>query len=353
MPNQMIALGARAPNVDPLGGAIRNNAAMISMMAQQQALQRQNAIAEQTMQIQRAQEARAGAKEGREITSAQVELAKNVAANFKEELNFLAPGDVQGATALRNSVVQTIPGWNAILPPPETIANDPTTRRRLLMKVDEIIAYTVPKPTASVQVNPDTNALQAVTVGGLETPSAKEIPEFRFVPNAPSAPPMAAPAQSDQNAGAILRSAATTGTITADEAARVQSSLGPNGGAKFNGWLQQNGIQIVPSRGGGIPVQRSAAPQSGYESKMMDDGMGGYEPTGRVARGKSPMQSPMPGSAAVPLKRVRAEAQAESAGRTAGATKSPAQLEAESYASKKGELRATQEKKQRRRRRRR
>jgi len=69
MANQAIALQARAPQTDILGGAIRNNAQMINMMAQQQAAQRQNAIAEQTMQIQRA-------KEGREAAMAAPQLAE-------------------------------------------------------------------------------------------------------------------------------------------------------------------------------------------------------------------------------------------------------------------------------------
>lgn len=304
MANQMIALGARAPNVDPLGGAIRNNAAVINMAQQQQAMQRQNAIAEQAMQIQRAQEARAGAKAGQEATSAQVELAKNVAANFKEELNFLTPGDVQGAAALRNSVVQTIPGWNAILPTPEAIANDPTTRQRLLMKADEIIAYTVPKPQSSVSYGAGGEAFD-LTHGGLGNPVARRV----MVAPSGAPAPMVAPMQSNQNPEAILQSAASSKTITADEAARVQSSLGPNGGAKFNGWLQQNGIQIVPSRGGGIPPQRTAAPQTGYESKLFDD-----NEVGTQFRGRDPMQSPLPGSANVPLPRVRGQSAAEESG---------------------------------------
>jgi hypothetical protein len=69
MANQSIALQVRAPQTDILGGAIRNNAQMINMMAQQQAAQRQNAIAEQTMQIQRA-------KEGREAAMAAPQLAE-------------------------------------------------------------------------------------------------------------------------------------------------------------------------------------------------------------------------------------------------------------------------------------
>jgi type II secretory pathway pseudopilin PulG len=71
MANQSIALQARAPQTDILGGAIRNNAAMINMMSQQQAAQRQNALAEQTMQIQKAEEARKTAMAAPQLAEAQ------------------------------------------------------------------------------------------------------------------------------------------------------------------------------------------------------------------------------------------------------------------------------------------
>jgi hypothetical protein len=58
MANQMIALQARAPQGDPLGGAIRNNAALINQMSQQAAAQRQAQMAQQQMQLAQAKEAR-------------------------------------------------------------------------------------------------------------------------------------------------------------------------------------------------------------------------------------------------------------------------------------------------------
>lgn len=67
MANQMIALGARAPQVNPIGNAIAQNAQMINLMRQQDVAERQAATAAQTAQIARAQEARAAAQEGREI----------------------------------------------------------------------------------------------------------------------------------------------------------------------------------------------------------------------------------------------------------------------------------------------
>ena len=353
----MIALGARAPQVDPLGGAIRNNAAMISMAAQQQALQRQNAIAEQNLRIQQAQEQRAGAKAGQEASAAEIELAKNAAAVFKEKLNILAPGDVRGAAALRHSIVSKFPDWDAVMPAPEAIANDPGTRQRLLMTADKVIEYTVPKPTASVQFGKK-GGVYGVTVGGLNAPRADEVTVSsragQSAPAAPATAPMAAApmvdgaglppqlaqaAVSDNYAAGILRSAFASKTISPSDAAKVRAALPPEADAAFFGWLQANKISLPSKRGDGMPLQRTTPPQSGYESKLMDDNEVGTQFIGR-----DPMQSPLPGSAAVPLKRVRAEAEAESAGRTAGSTKSPAQLEAEGYASKKGELRATQEK---------
>lgn len=68
MANQAIALQARAPQQSNiLGGALQQGAQMINMMSQQRAAERQAAVAQQEMEIARAAEARAAAKEGRDI----------------------------------------------------------------------------------------------------------------------------------------------------------------------------------------------------------------------------------------------------------------------------------------------
>lgn len=84
MANQMIALGVRAPQVNPLGPAIAQNAQMINMMRQQDAAERQAAAAAQQMQIAAAQEARAAslakpqmAKAEQEAVSAQVKAVSD------------------------------------------------------------------------------------------------------------------------------------------------------------------------------------------------------------------------------------------------------------------------------------
>ncbi len=67
MANQAIALQARAPQNDLMGRAIQQNAQFINMMSQQRAAERQAAVAQQQMEIARATEERAAAKEGRDI----------------------------------------------------------------------------------------------------------------------------------------------------------------------------------------------------------------------------------------------------------------------------------------------
>jgi hypothetical protein len=70
MANQAIALQSRAPQGNFLAPAIQQGAQMINMMSQQRAAERQAAIAQQSMEIQRAGEARAAAKAPFELAAA-------------------------------------------------------------------------------------------------------------------------------------------------------------------------------------------------------------------------------------------------------------------------------------------
>lgn len=75
MPNNMIALQARAPQTDILGGSIQRNAQMINMMRQQDVADRQAATAAKNAEIAAAQEGRAVAKEARDASAAEIDLA--------------------------------------------------------------------------------------------------------------------------------------------------------------------------------------------------------------------------------------------------------------------------------------
>ncbi len=253
MANQAIALQARAPQTDFMGRAIQQNAQMMNMMSQRRALQRQAAVAQQEMELARSAEARAAAKEGRDIQEFQLKLANDAATIFKDGLaSWVQPGDVAAAQALRDQVVGLVPAWDKIIPPADVLANNPKARQLASMKASEIIEYTTTKPEVEVQVQPGTGVLQEVRTGGIEGISPRgafELPEYEIDPNAgkPSAAPQSAfpataaratDAQIDEAARKILngagiaelgigpedydRATERANQITAGDAARIQ-----------------------------------------------------------------------------------------------------------------------------------
>jgi hypothetical protein len=114
MANQMVALQARAPQSAGLGPAIAQGAQMINMMAQQRAAERQAAQAQQAMDINAAQEARAAAKAVPEMKEAE---AKAGAAQVKYVMDFMDASelaianvrDPQQARAVGNRLKQMFP----------------------------------------------------------------------------------------------------------------------------------------------------------------------------------------------------------------------------------------------------
>ena len=371
MANQAIALQARAPQMPSLSGAIQQNAMLINQMTQAQASRRQAEKTQQEMAL-------AKSKEAREVSEAQVKYAGEVAKVFKEELAMLPPGDVRGAEALRRMTVERVPGWDAILPSADAIANDKGTRQRLLMKADEIISYSLAKPVASAQQDAEGN-FYGVTVGGLGAPKAEKVvitptlPEAKAPPASPQkiiddgvaailegagvndprlqnldekqfreiqsrasqqllAKPIAyepgAVSEVEpltlENAPQIVQAALDSGFIDPVHVEQLKQMLPPENQAAVDQWVQQSGLKM----GMGVPGAQSAVyrpQQADFGPAVADDGMAFGGPQAPFAqqvvnepgtqfRGKPPMQAPetaIPGSAKVPLKRVREEAQAQ------------------------------------------
>jgi hypothetical protein len=380
MANQMIALGARAPSVDPLGGAIRNNASMINMAAQQQALQRQNAIAEQNMRLQQAQEARAVAEEGRKIPKAELELAAaRLAFHRDQAVQVRSPeGYVNWLAGVKKDSPQIARAFKTNLPPEQFT---PEALTFMVGSAEQAFNARYPKAVASTQISPE---------GGLMTSVASGIPGASYsvpqpdisqplngaAPTAPPAAPSNVPARAtrggattpqdllrqgvDPNSipsgnplqpmsavsnGAdlqgIVQNMMQTGVVSQSDFAVLQQTAGPEKAGELAQVLRANNIKIMPSEsmGGmrsavyrpdqdGMPFQRSTLDGEAPTMQQVQ-----YDPSAyRQAQAKSPMQSPIPGSAAVPLPRVRGEAAAEEGGKQgvrvttepaiAGATKS-------------------------------
>ena len=370
MANQMIALGARAPQVDILGGTIQRNAQMLNMMMQQKAAERQTAKTEQEMALAQQTANLTAEEKRRAFRKADMEYLNNQLPGVKDDISWNR--------------------WLGELKKVDPGLSDDLLRRtggRYIPEVVDIVGATaeqylnkkVATPVASFGVS-DQGIPQSITSGGLE-PSVKEIPQYRYEPDQPAAA-ASAPSMTAEEAAPILKSAAESQTITPEDADRVRRSLGPNGGAQFDQWITRNNIQIKPisfeqsdvepltvenapqivqaaldsgfidpthveqmkqmlppenqaavdqwvqqsglKMGKSIPGAQSAVyrPQAqDFNAPVADAGMSfsgpanalrqdiGYVPT--TTRFKPPTQSPLPGSAQVPLPRVRAEAQAQ------------------------------------------
>jgi hypothetical protein len=106
----------------------------------------------------------------------------------------------------------------------------------------------------------------------------------------------------------VVQDMMSSGQVSQANLQLMRDTAGPANDAQLAEILRANNIRIVPE---GEPSMRSAAFRPGEDAapqmQQVQD-MGDYRATGRPARGKSPMQSPLPGSAQVPITRVREEA---------------------------------------------
>ena len=180
MANQMIALGVRAPQVNPLGPAIAQNAQMINMMRQQDAAERQAAAAAQAAQIAAAQELRAAAKEGRDIQEAKIKLVSDAGKIFRDSLASWVPfGDTAAAQRLRDMTVALVPELKDVIPTAEALSTDRNLYNQAYMTAEQLANKRFGTATTSTQVDPRTNKIIAVNAAGLpEASFAQPVPDI-------------------------------------------------------------------------------------------------------------------------------------------------------------------------------
>lgn len=416
MPNQMIALQARSPQLPDPTRRTAQFVNMMNMARQQEAAQRQAELAQQTMDINKAQEARAAALQGPALTKAQQDNAVQALSMFREAVGDIAEGDVAAAEAVRADLVARVPGYDRFLPPATSWDRD--TRNRLMMTAEKEIEKTIATPVASLEVS-TAGAPRSVTVGGLrpgqqgvydvpETPnvapratptapasqgSTGKFGEATFVPD--EAVPLNAYQQEDLRnlqselgmsntpasftrggAGAvqmtpdvmsrIVDSAFQTGVMAqADFDQLVASQPQQNTQALMDAFRQANiTLQAdAPSLAAsalGQPAPMAANPVQTPQARFADmrgpapqsqtAGLRGAPPMGQTLaqmRTATPLQqrnpnvSPYPGSAQVPIERVRQEAvagretPAEAAARARAVAQANATAETEKKASEK------------------
>jgi hypothetical protein len=183
----MIALQARSPQLPDPSRRTAQFVNMMNMARQQEAAERQSALAQQAMTIEAAKEARAAALHGPALTKAQQDNIVQALGIFREAVGDIAEGDVAAAEAVRADLVRRVPGFDEFLPPASTW--DRNTRNRLMITSEKEIEKTIATPVASLELSQD-GMPRSVTVGGLRPgqEGVYDVPETPAAPRTPTAP---------------------------------------------------------------------------------------------------------------------------------------------------------------------
>lgn len=359
MANQMIALQARAPQTNVLGGAIQQNAQMINMMRQQEAAERQATAAAQQMQL-------AQAKESRDASAAEIEQAGKLidlytkragqtmnAAGYNLLLRDLDKDSPEIAEAFRanlppekfdrNLLLQMVgsvsDNFKANYGPLETeVVQDENGNTFVAVtggfSAEKGTQGVYPLTTRQLKRQPSApatgaramapNAAPTEGVDARPTRGANTTPQDlldqgvdpRSIPRGNPLQPISMTTGAQTNAqpdmAAVVQDMMTTGQISQSNLQLMRDMAGPDKDAQLAEILRSNNIRILPDEqpAGGM---RSAVYRPGADDASMTQvqALEDYEDTGRQFKGKSPMQSPLPGSAQVPIPRVREEARAQ------------------------------------------
>lgn len=337
MANQMIALGVRGPQLPNLGAAAAQMSNVMANMATAREKQASTERARAFRQLVSSPEFDpmnpedikaaqaldpAGAEKlvsaGTARRKADLEIIGEQTKQFRDVLAIIDPADPQTYAQFQSEVTAAIPGWARFLPAPEQWNAD--TKTRLLMKADDVINKTIPTPTATYQMDEKGDAFEA-RVGGLGPKGVFPLDEYTKAPTGGQGGPMEMAPQGRQTLGRdIARILATVPNEEEYQAAlsiveradptiaRQIRAIAP----RFDPQALQQIVNSAEEAFGAQMTQRPGGLVTGDRGGMggPDEMVDGFVSTGRQFRGKSPMQSPLPGSAAVPLGRVAAEARA-------------------------------------------
>jgi len=147
MPNQMIALQARNPQLPDPAQRTARLANMMNMVRQQEAAQLQGQRLRQEMDYARAGEDRARETHTSAQKKAEIEYVGLVADQFSRDVAKLADGNLAGAEALRADIVDKIPAWDKFISPASEWT--PEYKARLVLKGKEIFDKIFPDVVAS------------------------------------------------------------------------------------------------------------------------------------------------------------------------------------------------------------
>ena len=372
MPNQMIALQARNPQLPDPAAQTAKYVNMMNMAKQQEAVQRQAALAQQTMDINLAQEARAAETQTSAQKEAGLKYLKDLTAQYRDRLATINPADKARYGVLRQEIVKNIPAFDNELPLPDEWNQN--SKVLTISKADDVIKYSLATPVASLELSQQ-GLPRSVVVGGLpgaaEQRPVLDAPEAMAGTPAPAAAaptnPMSANAPAPNAAaaepgslGLVIASALETGIMAQADLDQMLSKVQPESRPKIMNWVRQNNINVAPNTPALVDNQMRGTPMAydgqtpesqfavfrGEPMQSQTAGLRGAPPMEQTlaqTRTSTPLQmrnpnvSPLPGSSQVPLGRVAAEAQAgrESPAEAAAKARAVAGATAEAETAKK------------------
>ena len=376
MPNQMIALQTRNPQLPDPAAQTAKYVNMMNMTKQQEAAERQAMQAQQAMDFARTAEGRA--------VETQTATMREKNADFQDkELKRLGRIGVTVLRtedpALREAAYQNLLG--------EVEKADPrlgATMRQVapnfnaavvesaVMEVDKYFGLKYSTPVSSLELGMD-GSPRSVTVGGLnpeqrpvfdapETPMAAP----RATPTAPTntmprnAPAPNAAGEAPGSLGLVIASALQTRVMSQADLDKMLANVQPASRPKIMNWVRENGIDVAdapslvdnqmrdtPMSYDGRTPQSQFAVMRGQPMQSQTAGLAGApqmqqtlaqtQPrTATRLQQRNPNVSPYPGSAQVPLSRVAAEAavQRETPKEAADKARAVAAVNAEAEAAK-------------------
>lgn len=335
MPNQMIALQARNPQLPDPASQTAKYANMMNMARQQEAVQRQAAMAQETLTLQKEKGAREEALQPAALATA---TAGANTAELKYVMDFFnaSANDIANAANPEQAVARGArlkqqfpePALQARID--ETIAelvSDPNkfeeNRKRILIRTLDakdqfavthkdvfdadgnlILMETSPTGSFPTRVTPGVITNLPNTAGAPaaapRTPTSSAAMEAN--PFAPDAPAANTAAENVNSLGLVVASARETGVMAQRDVDKLLSAAAPGSAPKLMAWLSQNNIQVVPDAPGVTDNQmRGAAADLPNEMRTTPMAYDGQTPESQFAvyRGE-PMQSQTAGLRGAP-----------------------------------------------------
>jgi hypothetical protein len=327
MPNQMIALQARSPQLPNAAAQTAKFVNMMNMTKQQEAAERQAAQAQQAMDIEAAKEARAVQTQTATMREKDLDIEdKEMARLYKIGAALLETEDPTAREAgyqnLLGLIEQTSPQLGATM---RRVANtfNPQVLQSVMMETEQYFNKKYATPIASLELREDGTPV-SVQVGGLnpeQRPVYDAPPPMANAPRTTPTAPQAAPANpmasgyKPNTAAAdpgslslVINSALETGVMAKADFDKMLSLAPPESRAKIAAWAQQNNIQVTPDVPGVTDNQMRGAPNEMRASPMSYDGQT-PESQFAVYRGE-PMQSQTAGlRGAPPMEQTLAQTQ--------------------------------------------